>query len=256
MKQTAIIRGAYNAIALFGIVIVVTSCDNNLRENGNGRDVSESSSDTVVVVEAQKELKPIKRLEAECRRLMVEPERNLGRMDELLTISELCKKIRELPKEEALPLFDWWIEKAIEQPLTYANYSINDKLSERFFHIVFFSFMASQSMRPDPFDHWDKMFRFFAKYTDEITTVEKDVLKYGWLQTSRLYLYLQDLKLCIENWVYMITTVYRDILLDKGLTEEQKADILRRLDEVKKYTVPPSHSPFNKMIPTQGGNDK
>jgi hypothetical protein len=44
----------------------------------------------------------------------------------------------------------------------------------------------------------------------------------------------------------MITTVYRDVLLDRGLTEEQKADILRRFKEVEKYTVPPPDSPYGK----------
>ena len=249
MKQTVIIRCVCTGAACLCIAIATTSCgkgDYTEKKDGSVNVSGANTTNAVVVIEASRKLTQVERLEAECRRLVVEPERKLGGKEELLAISELCKEIRNLPKEEALPLLDRWIEMAIDHPLTYANYSTNAKLSERFFHIAFFSFMASQSMCPNPYDHWDKMFCFFSKYTNEITAVEKDIKKHGCLQTSRSYLYLHDLQLCTENWVYMITTVYRDILLDRRLTAEQKADIIRRLDEVKKCTVPPPHSPFSK----------
>lgn len=254
MKLTEMSRLICKVVSSLCMALVVASCGNGGdagAEVGNGKADGEKATNAVVTVEAPEKLTQVDRLEAECRRLVVEQERKPEGKDVLLAICELCKEIRNLPKEEALPLLDCWIEMAIEQPLTYANYSTSAKLPERFFHIAFFSFMTSQSMRSDTYGHWDKMFRFFAKYTDEITAEERRIKDLDQLQTNlhqkyKHFRYLHDLQLCTENWVYMITTVYRDILLDRGLTEEQKADILRRLDEVKKYTVPPPNSPYSK----------
>ena len=254
MKRTEMSRLICQVVSCLCMALAVTSCGNGGdtgAEVGNGKAEGKKATNAVVAVEEPEKLTQVERLEAECRRLVVEPERNQNGKDTLLAINELCKEIRKLPKEEALPLLDRWIEMAIEQPLTYANYSTSAKLPERFFLIAFFSFMASQSMRSDTYGHWDKMFRFFAKYTDEITVEERRIKDLDQLQTNlhqkyKHFRYLHDLQLCTENWVYMITTVYRDILLDRGLTEEQKADILHRLDEVKKYTVPPPNSPYSK----------
>ena len=175
MKRTEMSRLICQVVSCLCMVLAVTSCGNGGdvgAEVGNGKAEGEKATNALVAVEAPEKLTQIERLEAECRRLVVEPERNQNGKDVLLAINELCKEIRKLPKEEALPLLDRWIEMAIKQPLTYANYSTSAKLPERFFHIAFFSFMTSQSMRSDTYGHWDKMFRFFAKYTDEITAEE------------------------------------------------------------------------------------
>lgn len=254
MKIKDVRRRVLAILVNINIALAVTSYGNGGytgAEVGTGKAEGEKATNAVVAVEAPEKLTQVERLEAECRRLVVEPERNQNGKDVLLAINELCKEIRKLPKEEALPLLDRWIEMAIEQPLTYANYSTSAKLPERFFHIAFFSFMTSQSMRSDTYGHWDKMFRFFAKYTDEITAEERHIKELDTLPTNLHYKYkhfryLHDLQLCTENWVYMITTVYRDILLDRGLTEEQRSDILHRLEEVKKYTVPPPDSPYSR----------
>lgn len=245
MEQTIMIRGTSLFVACFCIAWTTISCS---KENDTGKSNVEvgagSPADAVVAIEASKKQAQLERLEAECRRIVSESE--LKRENVVIAICDLCKEISELPRDEALPLLDRWMETAIEQPVTNVGYSIETKLPEKLFHIFFFSFMTSQNMRSNSFDHWDKMFRFFAKYIDEISSVEKHINERGVRWPNPSYRYLHDLQVHVENWVYMITIVYRDVLLDRGLTEEQKADILHRLDEVKKHTVPPPHSPFGK----------
>lgn len=244
MKRSEIIRGVYLGTMLVCIALVVVACNNGNDCHENGCNVHGSSTNATVPVEAPRALTQVERLDAACRRLAFETKR--GREDSTLhAIGDLCNEIGALPKEDALTLFDRWIEMAIAQPVTNANYSSRTKLSEKCFHIALFSFIASQNMRANSFDHWDNIFRFFSKYTNEITAVEARIKERGCQQYSPSYIYLHDLQVNVENWVYMTRTVFSNTL-SKGLTEEQKTDILRRLDEVKKYTVPPPNSPFSK----------
>ena len=244
MKQTGMIRDTCLCVACLGIVLAMTSCS---KGSDDAKNVGvENPTGVVAIAEAPRELTKVERLEVECRRLVTEPDWKWKGREALLAICDLCKEIRELPKEDALPLLDRWMEMAIEKPVTSAKNKTKEKSPERFFKIVFFSFLTSQGMRTDAFNHWEKIFRFFAKYTDEITAVEKRIKQRGFPQTSRSYIYLHDLQVDVKNWVYMITTVYRDVLLDRGLTEAQKADILRRFTAVEKYTVPPPDSPYGK----------
>jgi hypothetical protein len=89
-------------------------------------------------------------------------------------------------------------------------------------------------------------FRFYAKYTNEIVSVEKELSKVDRSKWSRFMVlkggYLHGIKGELKTWV----RVMRDLQfpkMSKNYTSEQKADILHRLKEVEKYTVTPPHYP-------------
>jgi len=118
MKVEDVHRRVFSILASISIVLAVTSCNNGSEadvEGSKGIAGGECPTNAVVAVEEQKALTQVERLESECRRLVVGPEHKLRGKDVLLAINELCKEIRNLPREEALPLLDRWIEMAIAQ---------------------------------------------------------------------------------------------------------------------------------------------
>ena len=251
MKRLKMIRSLCLRVACLCIVLMVTSCGNRNNaelESNNVEGDGECPTNAVVAVETPREPTQRERLEAESRRLVIGAGQIKGWA--WSASCDLCNKICELPKEEALPLLDRLIEMAIEQPVTNANKSATLGRHKDLFQIVLCSFIASQGLRANSFEEWDKVFRFFAKYTDEITAEERRIKELDRPQTNLYFKYkhfrrLQDLQLYVENLVHNTRTVFSNTL-SKGLTEEQKVDILRRLDEVKKYTVPPPNSPYSK----------
>ena len=158
MKQTEVIRAARLCEACLCIVLAMTSCS---KGNEDAKNVGgENPTGVVTVAEVPRELTKVERLEGECRRLVISAERKRGEKSTSYVINDLCRKIHELPREEALPLLDRWIEMAIKHPVTNANYSIRARMFEQAFDIVFFAINSSLDMRTDHFDHWDKVFRF------------------------------------------------------------------------------------------------
>lgn len=253
MEHSEMIKVVGLGATVASLFLAATSCDdgNKWCKNDNGFDASARPTGSAVAVEAQKELTHVERLEAECRRLVAEAGRIRGGTRGAWKAScSLCNEICKLPNEEALPLLDRMMEMAIEQPVTNANRSAILGKHEDLFRIVLCSFIASQELRANSFEEWDTFFRFFKKYTDEITVAKRRIKELDQPQTNSYYKYkrfrhLQDLQLYVENLVHNARTVFSDTL-SKGLTEEQKSDILRRLDEVEKYTVSPPDSPYSK----------
>ena len=230
------------------IAWTMVSCSkgNEAGKNNDSEVVNlESPTGIVIAVEAPKEQTKAERLEEKCRVLAVGTELKRGEKSSFHALNDLCKEIRELPKEEALQLFDKWIDMAVEQPLTNANYSSRYTALEQSFHVVLFAFLSSLNMRESPFEHWNKVFCFYAKCTDEITAMEEHLKGRDCRQYSSSYRYLRSLRECLKNWIHTIRSIF-PTELSKGLTEEQKVDILRRFKEVEKFTVPPPHAPFSK----------
>ncbi len=251
MKIKDVRRRVLAILVNINIALAVTSCGNGGdagAEVGNGNTGDESTANVIVAGEERKELTQSERLEVECSRLVVEAGRIRGGV--WSASCDLCNEICTLPKEVALPLLDQLIEMAIEQPVTNANRSAILRKHEDLFEMVLCSFIASQGLRANSFEHWEKMFRFFKKYIDEITAEKKRIEALNRQKINPYYRrqharYLHLLQTYMENWVHNVRTVFSNTL-SKGLTEEQKADILRRLDEVKKYTVPPPDSPYSR----------
>jgi len=248
MKRMEMSRAMCQYAAYLCIVCAVASCRNG---DGAGETYSSASNDckratnvvgTFAIVKEPHAQTQVERLEADCRRLVGKTHLAPEEHSMYDVILGLCKEIRKLPKDDALPLFDRWIDMAIEQPVTNANHTIRARLFEQAFDIVFFAINSSLDMRTDHFEHWDKVFRFYDKCTKEIMTMEKNLECQGWPQHSPSYMYLRLFRGDVKNWVYRIRTVFFDVY-SNGLTEEQKADVIRRFDELKKYIDTPTTPP-------------
>ena len=245
------LRRVLAVLASISVILAVTSCNNGSEtdvEGSKGIAGGECPTNVVAAVEEQKALMQVERLESESRRLVVEAGRIRGGV--WSSCCNLCNEICELPKDDALPLLDRLIEMAVEQPITNASSTAIFVVHEDLFEIVLCSFIVSQGLRANSFEEWNKIFRFFKKYTDEITAEGKRIEALNRQKINPCYRrqharYLNLLQTYTGNWVHNARTVFSNSL-NKGLTEEQKADILRRLDEIKKYTVPPPDSPYSK----------
>ena len=159
--------------------------------------------------------------------------------------NKLCWEIRKIQdKTEALRLYDQLFEMAMSHDATATDYYSRQNWYCALFYMAGQVFTFSQGLRKDSFEDWDKLFLFFKKYTDEITAVEGslpsvDYQYWKWADAKKGS-YLRGLKGDLKMWVRVIRDFHFP-KLSEGLSEEQKADILRRFDEVKKYTeMPPN----------------
>ena len=250
MKRMEISRMICQVVASLCMALAVTSCGNGGDagvEDCKGTDGGECPTNAVVAVEASEKLTQTERLEAECRRLVVGTKRK--RCDTLQALNCLCKEIRDLPKEEALPLFDKWLDMVISQQITTTEYPLRAAWYEQLFYVVHDAFCSAQHLQNDSFERWDKLFGFFAKCTDEITSVEKTLpltdSKFWGRKNMDKGMYLLGIRDDFTIWVHVMRDFYFPEL-SKGLTDEQKTDILRRFDELKKYTVQPPNFPGGK----------
>ena len=247
MKQTEIIKTVYLCVSLASIVLVATSCGKNRRECGKCREANESSTNVAVVVKTpEKSSEPTQeeRFMAEFKKLVVLKRTKKGEKSTWKIINELCNEICALPKFQAAPLLDKFVDMAISQPVTETDYNLRQSWFEQLFYVIHDAFCSAQYLQKGSFEHWERLFSFFKKYTDEITSVEKTLS----LTDSRLGAgtnrgrYLLGIRADLKQWVHVMRDFYFPEL-SKGLTEEQKANILRRFDELKKYMDTPPNFP-------------
>ena len=188
----------------------------------------------VAPVETERELSQAEKYEAEFKRLVVSSNMTVRATE--MSVNKLCREIDRLPdKQEALRLFDRLGELAIEQQVTETNLYFRQNWFQQLWYVTLDAFGFAQLHRQESFKDWDRLFRFFKKYTDEISEVEA---KYAKTKGSKEYVYLRGIK----GDLLLAIHVMRDFgfpHMTQGLTEEQKADILRRFDELQKYTAEP-----------------
>ena len=192
---------------------------------------------------AGEDLNNCRKYEAEFKRLITAG-KGMTVNDVQERLRSICEKIAGLSdREVALALYDDLLEMAICQPIPQSeNYYERQNEYTKHWFIAYNAFMAAQLMRDKDYECWDKLFRFYGKYVDEICALE-DVCKcasrndFSTASTRKLN-YLKGLRGNLDVWLH----VMRDLKfprLSQGLTEEQKADILRRFDELQKYTAEP-----------------
>jgi hypothetical protein len=157
--------------------------------------------------------------------------------------------LRLRDKKKAFQLCDELLERAISQEVTVTDCNRRQDWYAMLWWDAMFSFIGAQRKQGNDYAYWDKIFRFYKKYTDEIVSVESELSKVDRLKWSRSMVlkggYLHGIKGELKTWV----RVMRDFefpKMNKNYTPEQKADILRRLKEVEKYTVTPPHYPGGK----------
>ena len=252
MRQTEIIDGVFKMVLLAGVAIVMTSCGNDSRGNRNDCDASESPSNAFPAVEAARRPHVQTKEEefaAKFRRFSVLRKEKSGNKSTWKLINELCNEICNLPKAQAVTLLDQFVDMAIGQPVTETDYLLRAAWFRQLFYVIHEAFCSAQYLQKESFGHWERLFSFFTKCTDEITSVEKTLP----LTDSRFWgrkdkdrgRYLLGIRGDFKTWVHVMRDFYFPEL-SKGLTEEQKADILRRFDELKKYMVTPPNFPGGK----------
>ena len=235
MRRQEMIRATYLGAVCLCIAVVATSCSdgsgkNNGYNDGGGRVVQTS---TVPTSE--------ERFEAEFKRVLGDVRAKVK------DVSKLNVDISQLPnQQDALQVYDRLFELAIAYPVPAKSY--NDRLNQyyKLWFTALYSFLGVQRRQGGDFAYWDKLFRFFDKYTDEIAKVEKSLPatesrfwgRSNWERGRYLLNIREDFK--------QLVRVTRDFYfpeLSVSLTDEQKADILRRFDGLKKYMDTPPNFP-------------
>ena len=255
MKYSEMIRITCRSVAYLCMAYVMTSCSNG-GEAGEKCDSDNSDCESttniagvVATVEKPHMQTQEERFMAGFKHLVTLKRTETGEKSTRKVINELCNEICGLPREQALPLLDQFADMAISQPVTVTNYSLRSAWYEQLFYGVHDAFSAAQYLQKESYGRWDKLFSFFAKCTDEITSMEESLP----LTNSRFWgrgnedkgMYLLGLREDVKTWVHVMRDFYFPEL-SKGLTEEQKADVLRRFDELKKFTDTPSDFPGGK----------
>ncbi len=161
--------------------------------------------------------------------------------------SEICESILKIQdNRESFRLLDQFLEMAIAQEITATEYNLRQCWYDMLWYVAKCTFIGAQKKNGHNYEYWDKMFRFFAKYTNEIAAVERTLPKINcskWgIRTIRRGEYLLGIKGNLKTWVRVIRDFHYPNLT-KEFTEEQKADIMRRFKEVEKYTVTPPYFP-------------
>ena len=191
-------------------------------------------------VSSDVEMRREERYKAEFERLVVSS--NMTVVATERQASALCEEISRLPdKEYALRLYDRFLDMAIAQEVTETNLYHRAVWYEQLFYVGSEAFFRGQSMEKESFERWERFFSFLQKYTEEIVTMEKDIQKDG----SR-YLSSKSFRTDIEKRDYLLKFKGRlegEIrqflkctfqVLSEGLSEEQKANVMHRLDEIRK----------------------
>jgi hypothetical protein len=168
---------------------------------------------------------------------------------------EIFKRISKISDDqEAFRLYDLLLELAIVQEVTTIQCDRRQNWYALLWYNARSAFREAQHRQGNDFAYWNKIFRFLEKYTNEIAAIEilledtNATLKNVHSSVKRVddkKRFVSLIKGDLKTWV----RVMRDFefpRMNKNYTPEQKADILRRLKEVERYTVTPPHYPGGK----------
>lgn len=243
-------RITFVLFASFAMAFVATSCRRNdevQQTQDKDKKLSARVETSPLVAQTEKPMSRDERYKAEFERLAVSS--NMTVRASASQVSALSTEIYKLPdKRDSLRLLDQFLETAISQNVSETNYYARQNWYRQLFYIARCSFGYSQLLRKESFESWDNLFRFFGKFTNEIVNVEKslpvDCDKWSdsdWEKGSYVYKLKGDLEQDIRT---MRCFHFPD--LSEGLTEDQKADIHRRFDELQTYTLTPTNFPFGR----------
>ena len=233
------------AVGVVAVIVAsiagITSCDG---ENGDAR-----QGTTTVTAEKQLTERPLsERFEASFQMVM-DSTNSWGTY--LGDLGKLEEEVFQLPHDEALQVMESFIDMAIAAqppPVPSADdlpwrrrgnrYNRRDMWFEKMYWVFQEVFYASRKSQQDPYEGWDKLFMFLGKYTNEIASLERS-LRAKENRVTRGY--MTDLK---SQFGIMITQFgKRSLRTDPVVaifkippTAEQRASLLGRFEEFKKYT--------------------
>jgi len=239
-------KGMLHAVAALCVFALVTSCR------------KEEGKDLGVVVENRKPTQR-ERYEAEIERIVVGS--NMTVFAIAMASNKICNEIdKTVGDQEAMRLFDKMCDLALKQPIDApSSYNVHSSYNWRqcyllqLWYVTLDAFCFAQSHRQESFEGWDRLFSFFKRYTDEIAAVEKKLPppdRFGWRWGTERGTFLLGIKGDLAQAVHVMRKFYFPRLVG-CLSEEQKADILRRFDEVEKYAELPPDAPGKKNMKHQ-----
>lgn len=166
------------------------------------------------------------------------------------TTTEVFKRIDEVSDAQSVfKLYDSLLERAISQEVTIREYDKRQNWFAELWDVAWRAFLRAQAKQKNNFDYWDKIFRFYQKYTNEISDVERTLAKKPldtWSrEDSKKGGYLHGIRGELKVWIRVMRDFYFPNM-SKDYTSEQKNDILRRFREIEKYTITPPHYPGGK----------
>ena len=235
-----------SAIVCCSSLLLVASCKKaeeippKTAEESRPAEKVESVIQTSCVAETNVVLTKSEVYEREFRRFALDAKERVD--DVQHCINKLCNEIiKTVDEKEAVRLFDILGDMAITQHITDNDYRYRESSFRHLWYIAMNAFVFAQYRRQESFEDWDRLFLFFKRYTDEIAEVEERVKNPGKLngrQRGEQRSYLRSLKSELKQEVYEIRKFFFPNISRK-LTEDQKADILRRFEEVEKCTIIP-----------------
>ena len=217
-----------------------------------------SEVDGVVLEEEKNALSPMEMYEEEFRRLVAGS--NVTVSTTRIATDSLCNEIdSQKNRDEAIRLFDQLGEMALTQPLVSSNqyhghmyfYKRQNQLL-KLWYVTLDAFCFAQSHRQESFKDWDRLFRFFKRYTSEMAAVLTEMNEpMGSDQFDDRVDYLRVIKGDLKQNVHVMRRFFYPQLVN-GLTDGQKEDILRRFREIEEYVdsiSPPKRKPLGKAKP-------
>ena len=112
----------------------------------------------------------------------------------------------------------------------------------KLWYVTLDAFSFAQNRRQGSFKDWDRLFKFFTRYTSEIDSVLDEMSRpLGSSQVTDRENYLQGISDDLKQNVHVMRRFFYPQLIN-GLTDEQKEDILRRFRKIEAYadSVTPS----------------
>lgn len=234
------------AITTLCFLALATSCR---KEDGKA---------TCTIVESR-ESTQTEKYEAEIERIVVGSNMTVFAIG--MASNKICNEIdKTVDDQEAMMLFDKMCDLALKQSIDApASYDLHSSFNWRqnyllqLWYVTLDAFCFAQGHRQGSFEGWDRLFLFFKRYTDEISAVEEKFHppdRFGWRWGTESGEYLLGIKGDLARAVHVMRKFYFPRLVG-GLSEEQKADILRRFDEAEKYAELPPDVPGKKTIKHQ-----
>ena len=249
-SMSAIKRLSAIITAVFAMLTVATSCRKDARSDGETNIPQAAPGDVSAGVAAESpdikcEMSVASQeapYHAKFIRLLASS--NMTAREVACDANDLCREICGMhDAEESSSLLDQLLKMTVEHRVDDTILYHRQIRYRCLWSVAMNAFCFAQEKHSQDFEYWDKLFGFYAKYTDEIKAVECSQIK-----TYESNRYLLGIKDDFKMWLHVMRDLYFP-RLSQGLTEEQKADILRRFDELQKYTAEPPDCAGGKAVP-------
>ena len=171
---------------------------------------------------------------------------NMTMDDIIIEMDNISRQISELvDSNQAFYIYDQLLELAIGQDMhKIQDLRIKYNWYYKLWYVSMRAFLGRMKQQGNNYEYWDKIFRFYEKYINEIINLEKSIVSKQKDSTqdnkAKEMKYVRLMRGELNTYVNIMRNGYFH-QLSKHYTLEQKNDILRRFKEVEKYTITSPH---------------